>query len=171
LYQLYKYDLTSKVNLLKIKLDHKNIKLTDRKLSLVNLFRSNRFLIDLYWLLNTKGNCWVYNVYDGEKGIHHSYVTGKCYKYPFMNSKDIQIGNSFTAKEYRGYGIYPYVIQHIVNKYLAENPNRQIYMLVEDSNNASQRGIKKIGFIKADNLEVKRILGLIKVYTIKTSIT
>jgi len=163
LYQLYKYDKNNKNNTEVFNISNNNLKLVISKISLFNLLRSNHFVVDLYWLINTKGNCWVYSVYDEAKEIHHSYVTNKCYKFPFMKKEDIQISNGFTDEDYRGYGIYTFIMHKIVFDYLANN-NGDIYGLVEQENVIPQKQLMKVGFVKTDEIVTEKIFGVLKIY-------
>lgn len=165
MFELYKYNKDcNKINQNK-KFDiDANLKLSIRKVSLLNIFKSNHPLYDFYWLINAKGNCYVYSVFDGDKEVHHSYVTKKCYKFPFMSSQDLQIGNCYTDENYRGLGIYPYVIQKVIQRHLKNDHNIDVFMLIEEDNIASKRGVEKVGFQKVSSITIKRVLGLLKVY-------
>ena len=104
----------------------------------------------LYWNLITGFRASAY-VVRSEEGqiIHYSYVIPKCYKFPFLRRgkyKDIEIGLCFTAMEYRGLGIYPFVLTRIINDELGDG--EYAYMIVEDWDEASQKGIEKVGFSK-----------------------
>ena len=169
MYELYKYNINSvkKSNIKKFDL---NLQLVIHKISLFSILTSKHFIYDLYWFLNTKGNCWVYSVFDGNIEIHYSYVTKHCYKFPFMRKHDLQIGNCFTDEKYRGLGIYPFVIGEVVQKYLESDCRGDVFMLIEQDNFASQNGVEKVGFEKVSSIRTKKILGLLKVYQVSTEI-
>lgn len=46
--------------------------------------------------------------------IHESMVVPQCRKFPFLRKGDFEIGPCYTAEKYRGHGIYPTVLLHIV---------------------------------------------------------
>lgn len=98
------------------------------------------------WNLATLGKVKVYAVYDGEKRIHTSYVVRGNEKFRFLRKKDIEIGPCWTHTEYRGRGIYPAVLRFIVKEELADGGTA--YMLIRETNEASQRGAAKAGFRK-----------------------
>ena len=98
------------------------------------------------WNLTTLGKVKVYAVYDGEKRIHTSYVVRGNEKFRFLRKKDIEIGPCWTHTEYRGRGIYPAVLRFIVKEELADAG--MAYMLIRETNEASQRGAAKAGFRK-----------------------
>ncbi len=167
MYELYKYNKESKAAFQDRQLNkNNNLRLSVRKISLLNMTKSNHFIYDLYWFINTMGNCWVYSVFDNSKEVHYSYATKQCYKFPFMGKHDLQIGNCFTDENYRGYGIYPYVIQKAVQQHLTNNPKGDVYMLIEQSNIASQKGVEKVGFVKSSKLIIRRLFGIFKLYEV-----
>lgn len=107
-------------------------------------------LVNFYWYLITFGRLRIYYLKDGGEFIHTSYCIPKCYKFPFMGAKDLQIGPCVTNEKYRGQGIYPYVLSRIVED-LAK-PDVTFYMIIDDKNLPSQRGVYKVGFIKSAKL-------------------
>ena len=120
-------------------------------------------LMNLYWYLITRGKFRIYYACDNEIVIHTSYVSPKCYKFPFMKKNDIHIGPCETKKEYRGQGIYPYVITKIVRDYA--NNNADFFMIIDDQNISSQKGAMKLGFQKISELVYNK---LFKIYRIKS---
>lgn len=70
-------------------------------------------------------------------------VTGKLPIFPFMSKGGIHIGPCVTMPEHRGKGYYPYLLDYIVRIYGPEN----CYMMVEEDNTASIRGVEKAGFV------------------------
>lgn len=107
----------------------------------------------LYWNIATLGKTKAYVVYDGKTCIHFSYVVKGREKFPFLNEKDIEIGPCWTHPEYRGLGIYPAVLSHIIQKELSDGGTA--YMIISDSNQASQRGVTKVGFQESGSCVVR----------------
>ena len=64
--------------------------------------------------------------------------------FPFIPKGGWHIGPCQTVKEERGKGYYPLLLQYIIN----EHPNRAYYMIVDNNNIPSQRGIAKLNFEK-----------------------
>lgn len=108
-----------------------------------------KLVVNLYWNLITLGKAKIYLIRDDEGTlIHSSYVIPKCYKFPFLRGggyHDIEIGPCVTAAAYRGQGLYPYVLSRILEKELEAND--KAYMIVDDKNIASKRGVQKVGFV------------------------
>ena len=108
----------------------------------------------LYWNLITRFRARAYVVRDkGGHIIYYSYVIPACYKFPFLRKRkyrDIEIGPCYTVKESRGRGIYPFVLTSIIKEELDDNGFA--YMIVEDWNYPSQKGITKVGFKKVGKI-------------------
>ena len=101
--------------------------------------------LSILWNVATFGNVKRYAIDDPEgKTIHSSLVVRGKAKFPFMKEKDIEIGPCETDPAYRGKNIYPYVLSYIIEKELDDEG--VAYMIVEDSNTPSIRGITKAGF-------------------------
>ena len=81
--------------------------------------------------------------------VHTSRVIGKCFKFPFLPNGAAEIGPCSTEQDYRGRGIYPRVLTHI----LVNGGYQSYYMLVHDTNTASIRGIEKAGFSRIGQVE------------------
>ncbi len=106
-------------------------------------------LFNIYWWIITKGNYCVWCAYDGDDVIHTSYVVPKCVKFPFLRKGSYEIGPCKTESAYRGKGIYPAVLTEIIMEV------KTAYMIVDDNNTASIRGITKTGFVAMPG-EIKR---------------
>lgn len=65
-------------------------------------------------------------------------------KFKFLKNKDVEIGPCVTDFKHRGKGIYPAVIQSIVKD---KGYSNDFYMIVDENNIASIRGIEKAGFM------------------------
>ena len=72
-------------------------------------------------------------------------------KFAFLKQNDYEIGPCRTDIDYRGKGIYPYVLKYIVNYFGSEDSN--FYMIVNENNASSRRGCEKAGFTIADEVE------------------
>lgn len=82
-----------------------------------------------------------------------------------MDKDDYEIGPCFTYPQYRGNGIYPSVLRSICNS--IGNDNTTFYMIVDETNIASIKGIEKAGFKKCGIVKVTKIT---KRYLLKTNL-
>ncbi|PZX47671.1 GNAT family N-acetyltransferase [Algoriphagus chordae] len=71
------------------------------------------------------------------------------YKQPY-----IAIGDCFTDDNYRGQGIYPNVLHHILKKFVSTH---DVYMLVAPTNTPSIKGMEKAGLIPLARLRCLKI--------------
>lgn len=69
-----------------------------------------------------------------------------CPKLPIFTffKKGYHIGRCMTVKEELGKGFYPLLLQYVID----EHPEREYYMIVDEHNIPSQRGIDKMNFMK-----------------------
>lgn len=118
------------------------------------------FLIHLLFYLSTRGKYRIIYVKDNNKIIHYSYIIPKNFRFQHMSHKNsFQIGPCFTDEFYRGQVIYSYVLTYIIERF--SDKGRRFYMIVDEKNFSSQRGIIKAGFIEA-GIVYKDILGIYK---------
>lgn len=104
-----------------------------------------------WWLfyfpkLFTKSSYSIFTVYCGKKLVHYSLISPKCFKFPFMETIDIQIGPCWTHDRHRRKGIASYVITEILKLY--KKKNRKFWYITREENKASGRVIVKVGFIE-----------------------
>lgn len=118
-----------------------------------NIFRS---YIDYFVFY---GKYRILYVLDNEKIVHYTYITSKCYRFPFMNNNDIQIGPCYTYEKYRGKKIYKSVLSHIINN---TSDNKKIWIYTTEDNHISQRAIESVGFKHVDTLVTTKILKILK---------
>lgn len=111
-----------------------------------------RCLFQLITLGKAKVYCYRYN---GEL-VHTSYVIPKCCKFPFLNKHDYEIGPCFTYPQYRGKGYYPQMLKYICSNIKTENS--VFYMIVDETNLSSIKGIEKAGFQRCGTIKVTRFL-------------
>ncbi len=111
-----------------------------------------RCLFQLITFGKAKVYCYRYN---GEL-VHTSYVIPRCHKFPFMSKNDYEIGPCFTYPKYRGKGFYPQMLKYICSSIGAENS--VFYMIVDEANLSSIKGIEKAGFQRCGTIRVSKIL-------------
>lgn len=89
--------------------------------------------------------------------LSYSQVMPKIYKFAFMDDcRGIHIGPCFTYEEYRGQGLYPYLLQKVI---LGLKGKQNFYIFCDERNIASKKGIEKAGF-KAFAIGRKTKLGI-----------
>lgn len=111
-------------------------------------------LVRLLFQLSTKGKAKIYYVADKNDLQHTSYVVPKCSKFPFLGENDYEIGPCFTYPAHRGKGIYPNVLRYICD--FVGNSDTTFYMIVDEKNTASIKGIEKAGFKRCSVVEVSK---------------
>lgn len=101
----------------------------------------------LYFWLITGGKLEIYYILsDAGTVAHTSYVVPRCYKFPFLDKGDYEIGPCRTAENSRGKGLYGMALNRITGEKAYEKAN--FYMLVSEENAPSIRGIEKAGFLR-----------------------
>jgi RimJ/RimL family protein N-acetyltransferase len=108
-------------------------------------------------------------IYDNELIIHRSVITPRYFRFPFMGQDDLQIGDTWTAPEYRGKGLATFAIQRILEFH--KKLGRKFWYVVEESNSPSIRVVEKAGFKRIGEGERSKRFGM-KVfgsYEIKTT--
>lgn len=115
-----------------------------------------------FWIL-TLGKAKLYCLREHGKLVHTSYVIPKCYKFSFLYKTDYEIGPCMTYPEFRGRGYYPMMLCYICSTVGVQNTN--FYMIVEESNFASIKGIEKAGFERCGTIRVTKFT---KRYLIET---
>lgn len=74
------------------------------------------FAVRLYFWIITRGKIEIYFMSDKNGALmHSSVVLGKCYKFPFMESDDFEIGPCRTYPQYRRRGLYKKVLNYITS--------------------------------------------------------
>lgn len=110
----------------------------------------------LYFWFISSGKYRIFYLMDGDNLVHSSYVVPKCYKFPFLEKGDYEIGPCITSGDYRRRGVYSYMLQLI-----ATNPdfeNADFYMIVRSDNIPSIKGIEKAGFQRCGTVKKTRVL-------------
>jgi RimJ/RimL family protein N-acetyltransferase len=95
--------------------------------------------------------------YRGEL-VHRSVVSPRYFRFPFMGTADLQIGDTWTAEQHRGKGLAGFAIQAVANK--DPIPDRVYWYICEESNISSARVVEKLGFRKAGECARVPRLGL-----------
>ena len=86
-------------------------------------------------------------VYAGDALVHRSGAYPRFFRFPFMASADLQIGNTWTDPAYRGRGLAGYALRELVAR--TARPGRRFWYVVEEENAPSVRVIERAGFVLA----------------------
>ena len=85
-----------------------------------------------------------YDVMSGNKVISKAVLISKVPTYVFLPKDGVHICYCETIPEARGKGFYPLLLSYIQN----DMPEKEMYMIVKNTNISSIRGIEKAGFVK-----------------------
>lgn len=125
----------------------------------------NKSLHTLFWNLLTRNNYYEYQIRDKEnRPIAFAKTTPKLFYFTFMDKKDynaLHIGPCSTIQEARGKGLYPYLLNYIIEN----NPNIENFYIFANKNNLSSiKGIEKIKRFKFIGYGYKNTLGYYKLF-------
>lgn len=91
------------------------------------------------------------------KMIHQSYLFDKVFLLKSINKNGPVIGDCYTHDQYRGQAIYPYVINRIA-KEVIETECKEVFVIVNQDNFSSIKGIERAGFSKLASIKGTRWL-------------
>lgn len=120
-----------------------------------------KIFIYLFWLLITRGKYRIVYVKKENVIIHYTHILPKFFKFPFMKAEDLVIGPAWTDILHRGEGIFPAVIEYIVQSF--NKDGRNFYTFAHVDNEASMKSILKVGFKRWTNGYKTTSLGIYKV--------
>jgi RimJ/RimL family protein N-acetyltransferase len=89
----------------------------------------------------------VFLVRCGDRVVHRTCVFPRFFRFPFMQSDDLQIGDCWTAPDFRGQGIAPFAIRAILQS--LQRPGRRFWYITDASNAQSIRAAEKAGLVRA----------------------
>ena len=112
--------------------------------------------VRLLFQIMTLGKARIFYVKNENDLVHTSYVVPRCFKFPFLNKNDYEIGPCFTYPEYRGKGVYTNVLRSICQS--VGNQDTVFYMIVDESNIASIKGIEKAEFTRCGTVKVSKYI-------------
>ena len=95
-----------------------------------------------------------------DKGVlvHQSFLFNTVFLLRLIRKKGPIIGDCYTHPDYRGKSIYPSVINSIAKEVLQNAKNKAVFMVVNQDNLSSIKGIEKAGFKKYSSIYTKRWL-------------
>jgi RimJ/RimL family protein N-acetyltransferase len=98
--------------------------------------------------------------------VHYSAFTPRYWRFPFLSSQDLQIGDTWTEPSYRGKGLAKRALREIVAR--MRKLGRGFWYVVEDINRASIKVVEDCGFrVAGIGTRVERLKGL-DYYEIRT---
>jgi RimJ/RimL family protein N-acetyltransferase len=98
-------------------------------------------------------------IYEGERVAHYSAFTPRYWRFPFLDGRDVQVGDTWTDPHYRGQGLAQRALHCLVA--LLFEPGRDIWYVVEEVNRASIKVAEICGFHRAGTgARVQRFKGL-----------
>jgi RimJ/RimL family protein N-acetyltransferase len=110
--------------------------------------------------------------FKGDDLAHRSMIFPRWMRYPFMESLDLQIGNTWTSPQYRGRGLATSAIRRAVTEFML--PRRAFWYIVATDNESSIAAIERAGFerigegARVGRLGV-RLLGYFSLESLETS--
>jgi len=75
--------------------------------------------------------------------IAYAQVMPKIFIFDFMDASGVHIGPCWTHPDFRGRGLYPWLLTKILRDYQDRASN--VYVFTSGGNHASKRGIEKAG--------------------------
>lgn len=80
----------------------------------------------------------------GDRIVHYSGIVPACFRWPFMNSDDLQISGTWTDPTFRGRGLATAALRKAIT--LFRRPERQFWYLTRTANAPSIAVCRKAGF-------------------------
>lgn len=99
-----------------------------------------------------------YFIIDNGVSVHNSVLFDKVFLLKLIGKKGSTIGDCYTHPNYRGQSIYPFVIHSIAKEVLLDAKKTAVFMIVNQDNLSSIKGIEKAGFRKYASINAKRWL-------------
>lgn len=119
-------------------------------------YQSFNFSNPEYTIEKTKSKKkWRYAIRDSDKIIHKSYLFHNVYLLKLLKKNGPVIGDCKTNTAYRGQSIYPFVINSIAQEIIS-NERKEVFIIVNQDNLSSIKGIEKAGFSKYASIKAKR---------------
>jgi ribosomal protein S18 acetylase RimI-like enzyme len=88
--------------------------------------------------------CAALTVSVGGVVVHRTCLFPGYFRFPFMGSDDLQLGDIWTHPEYRNRGMARFAVAQVLSR--VSRPGRKLWYLVQDTNTASIRTAERAGF-------------------------
>ena len=97
-------------------------------------------------------------IYADRRLVHYSAFTPRYWRFPFLASRDLQVGDTWTDPQFRGRGLAKGSLRRLLD--LLSQPGRRIWYVVEDVNVASIKVAEDCGFrLAGSGIRVRRVKG------------
>jgi RimJ/RimL family protein N-acetyltransferase len=90
--------------------------------------------------------------------VHRSCIFPGYFRFPFMESQDLQVGDTWTSPEHRGKGLATWGLCEAIK--VAQKSGGRVWYLVDDDNPASIRVCTKVGMRQVGTGRRTRRMGL-----------
>jgi GNAT superfamily N-acetyltransferase len=101
---------------------------------------------NILWTLFSMGRFKEYRILNNSKIIAYAQIMPKIFIFDFMDKNGLHIGPCWTHPDFRGQGIYPYLLRKIVDDdYGSVERADKYYIFTSTDNISSQKGIEKAG--------------------------
>lgn len=104
-----------------------------------------------------KKNKWCYTIKEENIVVHTSYLYDTVFLLKLVKKNGPVIGDCYTKTNYRGQSIYPQVINKIASETLKKGI-QDVFIVVNQDNMSSIKGIEKAGFSKFASIKGTRWL-------------
>lgn len=106
----------------------------------------------IWWAFHKIGvfsnpNCGILMIKERNEVVHRSLVTPKWYRFPEMQDKDLQIGDTWTREDFRGQGLAKIAISAIHREWSGQYA--KMWYLTDTNNIPSVKVIEKAGYALA----------------------
>ena len=122
-----------------------------------------QFAAAAWWLMHyghvfgSRDYC-VFLAKSDDEVVHRSWVFPAFCRFPFMDSDDLQIGDTWTAVEHRGKGLATWAMRSIARR--EGSRGRRLWYVTADTNVASMRAVERAGFKRVGTGSRTQRLGL-----------
>jgi predicted GNAT family acetyltransferase len=105
--------------------------------------RPHNSIHNILWTFFSIGRFKEYRILYNSKIIAYAQIMPKIFIFAFMTKEGLHIGPCWTHPDFRGQGLFPYLLQKICKDY--KDKAEGFYIFTTHDNTSSQRGIKKAG--------------------------
>jgi hypothetical protein len=98
---------------------------------------------NILWTIFSMGRFKEYRILYNSKVIAYAQTMPKIFIFSFMHKKGLHIGPYWTHHDFRGQGLYPYLLRKIIDD--NKNKTDHFYIFADYNNSSSHRGIVKAG--------------------------
>jgi RimJ/RimL family protein N-acetyltransferase len=129
--------------------------------------------LSYWWLyhftrvLRNRPSYAIFICYKDDAVVHYSLASFKCFKFPFMEKRDIHIGPIWTSPEFRSRGLATSAVSRIIMHFAMDN--RRYWSMVDEENEPSVRVFENLGFVSCGIVSSDKRL-LVSIYGSEISV-